>query len=173
MTQPVTTTNAPEKNATTPLTPAKKKLPITANQVTVLRIFLLPFPCWALLARPDDPIMWTAFVFGALVGATDFVDGCTAAAAAAAVPNCFAIVSATALAFASASAASTLCGGSGRDESSRLSVSTSSEAALSRTRAQSVAAERTACGTSEASSTVARSELAAPGLASRRAMHSA
>ena len=113
---------------------------------------------------------------------TDFVDGCTAAAAAAAVPNCFAIVSATALAFASASAASTLCGGSGRDERSRLSVSTSSEAALSRTRAQSVAADRTACGTSEASSTVARSELAVPGLASRceceglasrRAMHAA
>lgn len=66
-----TTTNAAE----TPPAPARKKLPITANQVTVLRIFLLPFPCWALLARPDDPIMWTAFVFGALVGATDFVDG--------------------------------------------------------------------------------------------------
>lgn len=60
---------------TEPAKPPKKKLPITANQVTVLRIFLLPFPCWALLARPADHIMWTAFVFGALVGATDFVDG--------------------------------------------------------------------------------------------------
>ena len=49
---------------TEPAKPPKKKLPITANQVTVLRIFLLPFPCWALLARPADHIMWTAFVFG-------------------------------------------------------------------------------------------------------------
>ena len=48
---------------------------ITANQVTIARIFCLPFPCWALIARPPDPVMWVAFVFGVLVGATDFVDG--------------------------------------------------------------------------------------------------
>ncbi len=48
---------------------------ITANQVTVLRIFALPFPFWALVTRPADHIMWVAFVFGALVGMTDFVDG--------------------------------------------------------------------------------------------------
>jgi CDP-diacylglycerol--glycerol-3-phosphate 3-phosphatidyltransferase len=48
---------------------------ITANQVTIIRILALPFPCWALLTRPPDIIMWTAFVFGAVVGATDFVDG--------------------------------------------------------------------------------------------------
>ena len=48
---------------------------ITANQVTIIRILALPFPCWALLTRPPDVIMWAAFVFGAVVGATDFVDG--------------------------------------------------------------------------------------------------
>lgn len=48
---------------------------ITANQVTVARILLLPFPCWALVVRPEQPWMWIAFVFGTLVGATDFVDG--------------------------------------------------------------------------------------------------
>ncbi len=55
--------------------PAKKKLPITANQVTIVRILALPFPCWALLTRPPDAIMWVAFVFGAVIGATDFIDG--------------------------------------------------------------------------------------------------
>lgn len=54
---------------------SKKKLRITANQVTLLRIIALPFPCWALLTRPEQPWMWIAFVWGALVGATDFVDG--------------------------------------------------------------------------------------------------
>lgn len=53
----------------------RRRFRITANQITVARILLLPFPCWALIARPDAPWMWTAFVFGALVGATDFVDG--------------------------------------------------------------------------------------------------
>ncbi len=48
---------------------------ITANQVTVARILALPFPCWALLARPSDTVMWAAFFFGIVVGATDFVDG--------------------------------------------------------------------------------------------------
>src|SRR4051812_9229072 len=48
---------------------------ITANRITVLRILALPFPCWALIARPHQPWMWVAFVWGSLVGATDFVDG--------------------------------------------------------------------------------------------------
>ena len=48
---------------------------ITANQVTVLRILVLPIPCYALIARPPQPWMWVAFVFGTLAGATDFVDG--------------------------------------------------------------------------------------------------
>ncbi len=48
---------------------------ITANQITVARILALPFPCWALIVRPHQPWMWVAFVFGVLVGATDFVDG--------------------------------------------------------------------------------------------------
>lgn len=56
-------------------TPAPKRRWITANQVTVVRILALPFPCWALLMRPADPIMWTAFFFGMVIGATDFVDG--------------------------------------------------------------------------------------------------
>ena len=53
----------------------RKKRGLTANHVTLLRIIALPFPCWALLARPEQPWMWIAFVWGALVGATDFVDG--------------------------------------------------------------------------------------------------
>ncbi|HEY4223689.1 MAG TPA: CDP-alcohol phosphatidyltransferase family protein, partial [Myxococcota bacterium] len=48
---------------------------ITANQVTIVRILALPFPCWALTVRPPQPWMWIAFVAGVLVGATDFVDG--------------------------------------------------------------------------------------------------
>lgn len=48
---------------------------ITANQITVARILALPFPAWALIARPEQPWMWVAFVVGTLVGATDFVDG--------------------------------------------------------------------------------------------------
>lgn len=69
----------PGGDAGTPQNPPeaakKKKLPITANQVTVARILALPFPCWALLARPEPAVMWVAFFFGALVGCTDFVDG--------------------------------------------------------------------------------------------------
>ena len=48
---------------------------ITANQITLVRILALPFPAWALVARPEQPWMWIAFVVGTLVGATDFVDG--------------------------------------------------------------------------------------------------
>ncbi len=70
------TTSPPPAPAAAPAPPAKRKpLPITANQVTVLRILALPFPCWALLARPPLAVMWVAFAFGAIVGCTDFVDG--------------------------------------------------------------------------------------------------
>ncbi len=64
-----------ETTTTAPPPAKKKKLPITANQVTVARILALPFPCWALLARPEPAVMWVAFFFGAVVGCTDFVDG--------------------------------------------------------------------------------------------------
>jgi len=47
---------------------------ITANQVTLLRIFLLPIPSGFLLFA-DDAVMWVAFVVGALLGVTDFIDG--------------------------------------------------------------------------------------------------
>jgi cardiolipin synthase (CMP-forming) len=60
---------------TTSSAPATTRRKITANQVTIARILALPFPCWALFARPADPIMWTAFFFGLVVGGTDFVDG--------------------------------------------------------------------------------------------------
>jgi CDP-diacylglycerol--glycerol-3-phosphate 3-phosphatidyltransferase len=53
----------------------RRRRGITANEVTILRILALPLPCWALIARPEQPWMWVAFVFGVLVGATDFVDG--------------------------------------------------------------------------------------------------
>ena len=60
-------------NATAPAKPKRRYL--TANSITIARILLLPFPCWALIERPEQPWMWIAFVFGSLVGATDFVDG--------------------------------------------------------------------------------------------------
>ncbi len=62
-------------NTTGTVPPAQPRRRLTANHVTVLRILALPFPCWALLARPSDPVMWVAFFFGIAVGATDFVDG--------------------------------------------------------------------------------------------------
>jgi cardiolipin synthase (CMP-forming) len=68
-------TAPPEAPAAAPGGPARKRRGITANEVTLLRILALPFPCWALIARPEQPWMWVAFVFGTLVGATDFVDG--------------------------------------------------------------------------------------------------
>lgn len=64
----------PPSETTAPAVPRKRR-GITANQVTLLRILALPFPCWALITRPEQPWMWIAFVFGVLVGATDFVDG--------------------------------------------------------------------------------------------------
>lgn len=60
---------------TTTTKSAPRRRGITANQVTVIRILALPFPCWALLTRPADPVMWAAFFFGLVIGATDFVDG--------------------------------------------------------------------------------------------------
>jgi CDP-diacylglycerol--glycerol-3-phosphate 3-phosphatidyltransferase len=55
--------------------PVKPKRRFTANHLTIIRILALPFPCWALITRPEQPWMWFAFVAGTLTGATDFVDG--------------------------------------------------------------------------------------------------
>ena len=81
----MTTDNAHDASSTTASSATKRpKLFISANQVTVARILALPFPCYALLGtmneagvwvRPNATVMWFAFVFGAIVGATDFVDG--------------------------------------------------------------------------------------------------
>jgi cardiolipin synthase len=60
---------------TTTTAPTGRRRWLTANTITIVRILALPFPCWALIARPPQPWMWVAFVFGTLVGATDFVDG--------------------------------------------------------------------------------------------------
>lgn len=47
---------------------------MTANQLTLLRIALLPIPC-AMLLFADSVWNWTAFVLFALLGMTDFIDG--------------------------------------------------------------------------------------------------
>jgi CDP-diacylglycerol--glycerol-3-phosphate 3-phosphatidyltransferase len=47
---------------------------VTANMVTMARIVALPVPC-ALILHGSKTAMWIAFVIGALLGATDFVDG--------------------------------------------------------------------------------------------------
>ncbi|HXW53142.1 MAG TPA: CDP-alcohol phosphatidyltransferase family protein [Myxococcota bacterium] len=47
---------------------------ITANQVTMARIFLLPVPVYMLIYG-DAMEWWLAFVIFVLLGATDFVDG--------------------------------------------------------------------------------------------------
>ena len=80
---------APVVVAAAPQAPVRKKLPITANQVTVVRILALPFPCWALLARPPDEVMWVAFFFVAGAANIYFVRDYAAAESAlrAAAPN--------------------------------------------------------------------------------------
>lgn len=52
----------------------RHRLRLTANRVTLARIFLLPVPC-ALLLYGESVGLWTAFVLYTLLGATDFVDG--------------------------------------------------------------------------------------------------
>lgn len=52
--------------------PAGKPL-ITANQVTFMRLALLPVGCWLLYQGTTGP--WIALFFMTLVGCTDFVDG--------------------------------------------------------------------------------------------------
>lgn len=47
---------------------------ITANQVTMLRIFLLPIPL-CMLVYGQMTLWWVAFFFLTILGATDFVDG--------------------------------------------------------------------------------------------------
>lgn len=46
---------------------------ITANQVTLLRLVLLPIGCWLLYAGLTG--QWVALVFMTLLGCTDFIDG--------------------------------------------------------------------------------------------------
>ncbi len=50
------------------------QLKMTANMVTIARIFLLPVPC-ALLLYGGETFVWLAFVLFVLLGMTDFVDG--------------------------------------------------------------------------------------------------
>jgi CDP-diacylglycerol--glycerol-3-phosphate 3-phosphatidyltransferase len=52
--------------------PAKKPL-ITANQVTLIRLALIPIPCWLLYQGTAG--QYAALVFATLLGCTDFVDG--------------------------------------------------------------------------------------------------
>jgi cardiolipin synthase (CMP-forming) len=46
---------------------------ITANQVTLLRIVLMPVPCWLLYGSPRE--QYAALVLATLLGCTDFIDG--------------------------------------------------------------------------------------------------
>jgi CDP-diacylglycerol--glycerol-3-phosphate 3-phosphatidyltransferase len=46
---------------------------ITANQVTLIRLALIPLPCWLLYAGTTG--QYAALVFATLLGCTDFVDG--------------------------------------------------------------------------------------------------
>jgi CDP-diacylglycerol--glycerol-3-phosphate 3-phosphatidyltransferase len=47
---------------------------ITANQVTITRILLLPIPAWMLLSG-DKTLLWVGLAIGTVLGATDAVDG--------------------------------------------------------------------------------------------------
>src|SRR5262245_19113939 len=46
---------------------------ITANQVTLLRLALIPLPCWLLYQGHVGKV--AAVTLGTLIGCTDFVDG--------------------------------------------------------------------------------------------------
>jgi cardiolipin synthase (CMP-forming) len=46
---------------------------ITANQVTFLRLLLIPIPCW--LLYQGESAQFAALVFATLLGCTDFIDG--------------------------------------------------------------------------------------------------
>jgi cardiolipin synthase len=52
--------------------PAQKPF-ITANQVTLVRLALIPIPCWLLYQGTTG--QYVALVFATLLGCTDFVDG--------------------------------------------------------------------------------------------------
>src|SRR5438105_4760004 len=56
-----------------PMVPAMAKPPITANQVTLLRLVLLPIG--GVLMYSGTTGLWAALVFMTLLGCTDFVDG--------------------------------------------------------------------------------------------------
>ncbi len=46
---------------------------VTANQVTLLRLALIPIPCWLLYQGPRG--QYAALIFATLLGCTDFIDG--------------------------------------------------------------------------------------------------
>ncbi len=51
----------------------KPKPWITANQVTLLRLILIPLPCWLLYGTPHQ--QFVALILATILGCTDFVDG--------------------------------------------------------------------------------------------------
>jgi CDP-diacylglycerol--glycerol-3-phosphate 3-phosphatidyltransferase len=52
---------------------ADRKFRITANQVTLLRLVLIPIPCWLLYQGTSG--QYAALIFATLLGCTDFIDG--------------------------------------------------------------------------------------------------
>ncbi len=58
----------------TATTAPPRRFKITANMVTMARIVALPLPAGMLLWG-EETALWVAFVVGAVLGATDFVDG--------------------------------------------------------------------------------------------------
>jgi len=52
---------------------AKPKPFITANQVTLLRLLLIPVPCWLLYGTQRE--QFVALILATILGCTDFVDG--------------------------------------------------------------------------------------------------
>jgi cardiolipin synthase len=55
------------------VTSSVRKPLITANQVTLVRLALIPLPCWLLYCGTTG--QYTALIFATLLGCTDFVDG--------------------------------------------------------------------------------------------------
>jgi cardiolipin synthase (CMP-forming) len=52
---------------------AKPKPLVTANQVTMLRLALIPIPCWLLYQGTRG--QYAALIFATILGCTDFIDG--------------------------------------------------------------------------------------------------
>ncbi|MGZ3407482.1 MAG: CDP-alcohol phosphatidyltransferase family protein, partial [Polyangia bacterium] len=55
------------------MTSSAQKPLITANQVTLVRLALIPLPCWLLYCGTTG--QYAALIFATLLGCTDFVDG--------------------------------------------------------------------------------------------------